>query len=46
MADSDAVPFWWVVLFLLLALGLGAVTVLGVGGSLIAGLVTPLAVTG
>jgi hypothetical protein len=37
MADSDTVPFWWLVLFLVLALGLGAATVLGVGGSLIAG---------
>jgi hypothetical protein len=42
MADSDAVPFWWLVLFLLLALGLGAATVLGVGGSLIAGVVVPV----
>jgi hypothetical protein len=41
MADSDAVPFWWLVLFLLLALGLGAATVVGVGGSLIAGLLAP-----
>jgi predicted secreted protein len=41
MADSDAVPFWWLVLFVLLALGLGAATVVGVGGSLIAGLLAP-----
>ncbi|WP_380674409.1 hypothetical protein [Salinigranum sp. GCM10025319] len=46
MADSDTVPFWWVVLFVLLALGLGAATVLGVGGSLIAGLVAPVPVVG
>jgi hypothetical protein len=41
MADSETVPFWWLVVFLLLALGLGAAVVLGVGGSLVAGLVTP-----
>ena len=41
MADSDTVPFWWLVLFILLALGLGAATVLGVGGSLVAGLLAP-----
>jgi predicted secreted protein len=41
MADSETVPFWWLVLFLLLALGLGAATVLGVGGSLLAGVVAP-----
>jgi hypothetical protein len=36
MADSTSVPFWWIVLFLLLALGAGAATVLAVGGSLVA----------
>jgi predicted secreted protein len=41
MADSETVPFWWLVLFLLLALGLGAATVLGVGGSLVAGVLAP-----
>jgi predicted secreted protein len=41
MAESDSVPFWWLVLFLLLALGLGAATVLGVGGSIIAGVIAP-----
>ena len=44
MAESDSVPFWWLVLFLLLALGLGAATVLGVGGSLIAGVLAPVPV--
>ncbi|MFC7204780.1 hypothetical protein ACFQJC_14780 [Haloferax namakaokahaiae] len=38
MAESDSIPFWWIVLFLLLALGAGGVTVLAVGGSLISGL--------
>jgi hypothetical protein len=46
MADSDSVPFWWVLLFVLLALGLGAATVVGVGGSLIAGVLVPLPVGG
>jgi len=41
MAESNSVPTWWIVLFLLLALGLGAVTVLSVGGSLVAGVVAP-----
>jgi predicted secreted protein len=41
MADSETVPFWWLVLFVLLALGLGAATVLGVGGSLVAGVLAP-----
>jgi hypothetical protein len=37
MADSSTgVPFWWIVLFLVLALGAGALTVISVGGSLIA----------
>lgn len=44
MEDSDSIPAWWVVLFLLLALGLGAATVLGVGGSLIAGVVAPTSI--
>ena len=35
MAESNSVPLWWVVLFLLLALGLGAATILAVGGSLV-----------
>ena len=38
MAASDtAVPRWWIILFLLLVLGAGAVTVRLVGGSLIVG---------
>jgi hypothetical protein len=37
MAEGNSVSPWWVVLFLLLALGLGAIAVLTVGGSLIAG---------
>jgi hypothetical protein len=35
MDDSESVPLSWIVLFLLLALGLGAVTVYAVGGTLI-----------
>jgi hypothetical protein len=42
MAKNDSrVPFWWLVLFLLLALGAGVATVFAVGGSLIAGAVVP-----
>ena len=36
MEDSNTVPFWWIALFLLLALGLGLAAVLSVGGSIIA----------
>jgi hypothetical protein len=36
MADNESVSFWWVALFLLLALGLGAAAVFAVGGTLIA----------
>ncbi|WP_197409675.1 hypothetical protein [Haloferax profundi] len=39
MADSESVPFWWIVLFLLLALGAGAVTVFALGGSLVSAVV-------
>ncbi|WP_256476641.1 hypothetical protein [Haloplanus pelagicus] len=39
MQESNAVPLWWVLLFLLLALGIGAFAVSAVGGSLIAGTV-------
>lgn len=35
MADNDSVPVWWVVVFLALALGVGAYAVLAVGGSLL-----------
>ena len=45
MAETDSrVPFWWLVVFLLLALGAGVATVFAVGGSLVAGTVGPLAV--
>ncbi|CQR51308.1 hypothetical protein BN996_02682 [Haloferax massiliensis] len=37
MAESESVPFWWIVLFLVLALGSGAAVVFSVGGSLISG---------
>jgi hypothetical protein len=39
MEESNAVPLWWVLLFLLLALGIGAFVVSAIGGSLIAGVV-------
>lgn len=35
MAETGSVPLWWVVLFLLLALGAGAVAVWTAGGNLI-----------
>ena len=35
MADDTAVPFWWILLFVLLALGAGAGAVLFVGGQLV-----------
>jgi hypothetical protein len=35
MAKNESVSFWWVALFLLLALGLGAAIVFAVGGNLI-----------
>jgi hypothetical protein len=41
MAESNAVPLWWILVFLVLALGLGALAVSTVGGSLIAGVVLP-----
>mgnify|MGYP000176167809 FL=1 len=41
MEESNAVPLWWVLLFLLLALGIGAFAVSAIGGSLIAGVVLP-----
>ncbi|MFC6787560.1 hypothetical protein ACFQFH_17390 [Halobaculum halobium] len=34
-AGSDSVPIWWILVFIVLALGLGAIAVLSVGGSLI-----------
>lgn len=44
MADDSSVSFWWVLLFVLLALGVAAVAVLFVGGELIAppGVVVPV----
>lgn len=36
MAENESVSFWWVVVFLLLALGLGVAMIYAVGGSLIA----------
>ncbi|MFB6195717.1 MAG: hypothetical protein ABEI80_06070 [Haloplanus sp.] len=41
MQESNAIPLWWILLFLLLALGLGAFVVSSLGGSLIAGVVLP-----
>lgn len=44
MADDSSVSFWWILLFALLALGVGAAAILFVGGQLIAasGFVLPL----
>lgn len=33
--SSSSVPFWWIVLFVVLALGAGALAISSVGGSLI-----------
>jgi len=41
MDESNAVPLWWILVFLVLALGIGAYTVSAVGGSLIAGTALP-----
>ncbi|WP_435067389.1 hypothetical protein [Haloplanus sp. C73] len=41
MAESNAVPLWWILAFLVLALGLGALTVAAVGGSLVVGVALP-----
>jgi hypothetical protein len=36
MADNDtSIPFWWIAIFVLLALGAGAYAVTSVGGSLV-----------
>ncbi|WP_267905098.1 hypothetical protein [Halorussus halophilus] len=35
MADDSSVSFWWILLFILLALAVGAGAVLFVGGSLV-----------
>ncbi|ODR79459.1 hypothetical protein BG842_05505 [Haladaptatus sp. W1] len=34
MADGNSVPFWWIALFLLIALGLAYAGILYIGGSL------------
>jgi ABC-type multidrug transport system permease subunit len=34
MAENGSVPFWWIVLFVLLALGAGLGSVFLVGGSI------------
>jgi ABC-type multidrug transport system permease subunit len=34
MAENGSVPFWWIVLFVLLALGAGIGSVFLVGGSI------------
>jgi predicted secreted protein len=41
MQESNSVPTWWILLFLVLALGLGALAVSAVGGSLIAAVTLP-----
>lgn len=44
MSDADvdsSVRLSWIVIFLLLTLGIGAATVLAVGGSLVAGAIVP-----
>ena len=35
-AESSSVPLWWVLAFVVLALGLGALAVVSSGGSLVA----------
>lgn len=44
MADSTSLPFWWIAVFLLLALGLGVAGLYAVGGTLISssGVLLPL----
>jgi predicted secreted protein len=42
MDESNSVPLWWILLFLVLALGMGAFAVSAVGGSLIASVVVPV----
>ncbi|MFB6193803.1 MAG: hypothetical protein ABEI75_01950 [Halobaculum sp.] len=41
MAETDSVPLWWLLVFLLVALGVGAAAVLAVGGSLVSSLLLP-----
>ncbi len=40
-AENGSVPLWWILVFLLLALGAGAYAVTSIGGSLV-GVVGPL----
>jgi F0F1-type ATP synthase assembly protein I len=40
--ENTSVSPWWVVLFLVMALGAGAVAILSSGGSLVTGTVLPL----
>ena len=40
--NDSRVPFWWLVLFLLLALGAGVATVFAVGGDLMGTVLLPL----
>lgn len=44
MANDTSVPFWWVLLFVVLALGVGAGAILFVGGDLLgsSGLLLPV----
>ena len=41
MAENDSVPAWWIIVFLLLTLGAGALVVLAVGGSLVSSTLLP-----
>ncbi|WP_338740953.1 hypothetical protein [Haloplanus salilacus] len=41
MQESNSIPLWWILLFLVLALGIGAFAVSAVGGSLIASVLVP-----
>lgn len=44
-AESGSVPIWWILAFVVVALGLGAWAVVSVGGSLVASTVLlPLSV--
>ena len=44
MAETNSVPLWWILVFLLLALGAGVLAVVGTGGDLVqapSGVVAP-----
>jgi len=41
MAADGSVPFWWIVVFLLLALGAGVGAISAVGGSILLGPLFP-----